>query len=160
MQCLFDVLGGDLVAKGTQQSLCIWLQRFTVANGGHVWHSAFSTEPLQIVIQFLMMSIFLNLNHIILSFHHFSVKRPKLVTVMASFHWRWRAQLARHIFDHDFCPHSWAFDPKFSKSNAHGCATPQVGGGGGGVTDTSFRSSNLTRSEVYWLRNLGLINAW
>ena len=34
VRCLFDVLGGDLFAKGTQQ--CIRLQRLTVANqGGH-----------------------------------------------------------------------------------------------------------------------------
>ena len=29
MRCLFDVLGGDFIAKGNQQSLCIRLQRFT-----------------------------------------------------------------------------------------------------------------------------------
>ena len=36
VRCLSDVLGGDLTADGTQQSLCTRLQRVTVGNqGGH-----------------------------------------------------------------------------------------------------------------------------
>ena len=51
VRCLFDVLGGDLVAKGTQQSFCVRLQRFTVANqGGHPCVALrVSHEPLLIV---------------------------------------------------------------------------------------------------------------
>ena len=55
-------------------SLIVLIQRLTVANqGGHAWHSGFSTEPLPIVMIFDEVDSILFSHFVVSVFHHFLI---------------------------------------------------------------------------------------